>query len=169
MSNHLQSLNIGDTIHMKGPKGHLMYYGAGQFVVKKHIRSLRKIGMIAGGSGITPMFQVIKMVANEAEDDVELTLLFANKTADDIILWQQLEEIAAQRRNFKVTYTLDNPPEDWEYNTGFITKEMIQSNMPPPADDTMILLCGPPPMVKKACLPALKELGYERKKHFFTF
>ena len=35
MSQHLDSLNIGDTIEMKGPKGHLEYFGSGKFTVKK--------------------------------------------------------------------------------------------------------------------------------------
>jgi NAD(P)H-flavin reductase len=40
-------------------------------------------------------------------------------------------------------------------DTGFVTKELIAKHLPPPAKDTVILLCGPKPMVKKACVPAL--------------
>ena len=39
---------------------------------------------------------------------------------------------------------------------------MIEKYMPPPADDSVILLCGPPGLVKQACLPALQELGYNQ-------
>jgi cytochrome-b5 reductase len=45
-------------------------------------------------------------------------------------------------------------------DTGFVTKELIAKHLPPPAKDTVILLCGPKPMVKKACVPALLALGH---------
>ena len=35
MSQHLDSLKVGDTIDMKGPKGHLEYLGQGNFTVKQ--------------------------------------------------------------------------------------------------------------------------------------
>ena len=36
--------------------------------------------MVAGGSGITPMYQIIQAVANNKGDQTELAILFANKT-----------------------------------------------------------------------------------------
>lgn len=60
MSQHLDSLKLGDRILMKGPKGHLTYLGRGKFTIahkRDDVReySKKKIGMIAGGTGITPM------------------------------------------------------------------------------------------------------------------
>ena len=37
---------------------------------------------------------------------------------------------------------------------------MIKEHLPPPGPDTQILMCGPPPMIKYACLPNLQKLGY---------
>jgi cytochrome-b5 reductase len=48
MSQHIETLNIGDEIAVRGPHG-LMQYTPN---MKKHV------GMIAGGSGVTPMIQV---------------------------------------------------------------------------------------------------------------
>lgn len=48
----------------------------------------------------------------------------------------------------------------WAYSSGFIDSEMIQSHLPGPGDHTQILMCGPPPMIKYACIPNLKKLGY---------
>jgi cytochrome-b5 reductase len=39
---------------------------------------------------------------------------------------------------------------------------MIEKTMPPPGKRTQILICGPPPMLKFAVLPALEELGYTK-------
>lgn len=49
MSQHMDHLKIGDTIEVKGPKGKFHY----EPNMKAHI------GMLAGGTGITPMLQII--------------------------------------------------------------------------------------------------------------
>ena len=48
---------------------------------------MTEIGMIAGGSGITPMWQIIQDVfQNSQNDKTKIHLLFANKTEGDILL-----------------------------------------------------------------------------------
>ena len=42
--------------------------------------------MIAGGSGITPVFQTLMEIANMPDEKIELIFLFANKTEEDIVL-----------------------------------------------------------------------------------
>ena len=92
---------------------------------------------------------------------------------------------------FKLWYTLDCSPEGWMYSTGFIDEAMIKEHMPPPSPDTLVLMCaparktctlylfflrflthncmmsptrcGPPPMVKFACMANLEKLGYDKK------
>lgn len=41
---------------------------------------------------------------------------------------------------------------------------MIKNNLSPPAPDTFVFLCGPKPMIKKACLPALESLNYPKER-----
>ena len=64
----------------------------------------KHISMIAGGTGITPMYQVIKAVLKQADDDTQLSLLYANQSPDDILLFEELQEMAKDAR-FKVWYT----------------------------------------------------------------
>lgn len=40
--------------------------------------------MIAGGSGITPMFQIIKSSVKDQNDKTKLALIYANVDEDDI-------------------------------------------------------------------------------------
>ncbi len=61
---------------------------------------------------------------------------------------------------FKLHYSLDRPPAGWKYSTGFVDEAMLKAHMPPPADDTLILMCGPAPMIKHACTPNLEKLGF---------
>jgi len=170
MSQHLDKLKIGDCMLMKGPKGHLDYIGRGKFTIKKTPKepkkkySAKKIGMIAGGTGITPMLQVIRDILKDPNDKTEIWLIFANQTEDDIFLRKELESIPKDR--FHLWYTLDRPPAQWSFSQGFINKDMCKAHLPPPASDTMIFLCGPPPMLKFACEPSLKELGFDESQWF---
>ncbi|XP_077994149.1 NADH-cytochrome b5 reductase 3-like isoform X2 [Glandiceps talaboti] len=173
MSQYLEEMNIGDYIDVRGPSGLLVYEGKGVFAIKADKKSeavkktAKKLGMIAGGTGITPMLQLIRHITKDPEDTTELSLLFANQTDKDILVREELED--CQRANsdqFKLWYTLDKAPEGWEYSEGFVNEDMIKEHLPPPGDDTLILMCGPPPMITYACTPNLDKLGYSQEMRF---
>lgn len=168
MSHYLEQLSIGDTIDMMGPKGKLEYKGKGLFeITKKPVQSRKvtKVGMIAGGTGITPMLQIINAIIKEGAK-VEMSLLFANQSEEDILLRSMIEELAAKHKNFKFHYTLDRPPTPWSYSSGFVTDEMLKLHLPGPASDTIILMCGPPPMIEYACIANLKKLSYSEDMYY---
>lgn len=170
MSQHLESLKLGDSILMKGPKGHLDYRGRGQFTIrhkKDNVQTYRKkvLGMVAGGTGITPMLQVIRAIIKDPNDKTEMWLMFGNQTEEDILLRQELELIPKDR--LKLFYTLDRPPAGWNHGAGFITQDMCKQHLPPADKDTMIFMCGPPLMVK-AIQGHLLQLSYS-EADFFAF
>lgn len=51
---------------------------------------------------------------------------------------------------------------DWKYSKGFVTADMIKEHIFAPSPETLVLMCGPPPMVNHACHPALEKLGYDK-------
>lgn len=55
---------------------------------------------------------------------------------------------------------------DWKYSTGFVNADMIKNHLFPPSADTLVLMCGPPPMVNFACIPNLDKLGYDPNLRF---
>lgn len=61
-----------------------------------------------------------------------------------------------------LTPAVDRVPEgaDWAFSTGFIDEDKIRERLFPAGSDTICVLCGPPPMIKFACLPNLEKLGY---------
>uniref|UniRef100_A0A194AM45 Uncharacterized protein n=1 Tax=Pinctada fucata TaxID=50426 RepID=A0A194AM45_PINFU len=173
MSQYLENMSIGDFMDVRGPNGLLMYEGRGQFKIQADKKSpaetvtAKKVGLIAGGTGITPMLQLVRAVFKDKNDKTELSLLFANQTEEDILLRPELEEIKEEHPDrFHLWYTLDRPKEGWRYSKGFVSDEMIKEHLPPPGDDTLILMCGPPPMINFACLPNLDKLGYPPKCRF---
>ncbi|KAH9397244.1 PREDICTED: NADH-cytochrome b5 reductase 3-like [Rhagoletis zephyria] len=174
MSQFLEQMAIGDTINVRGPNGNLIYKGQGKFGVRSsaklphEVKQYSKVGMIAGGTGITPMLQIIRQVFKDENDGTQIWLLYANQTEADILLRKELEEVKEKHsERFQLWYTLDRPPtEGWNYSSGFINAEMVEKHLPPPGPDTLILMCGPPPMIKHACLPNLEKLGHAEANRF---
>ena len=176
ISAYMAGLKIGQTMKVKGPKGAMVYSP----------NMCRRIGMIAGGTGITPMLQIIRAIVrgrprNGGKDTTEVDLIFANVNPDDILLKEDLDKLAKEDDKFRVYYVLNNPPEKWDGGVGFVTPEIIkvlyiripqccriytktrQSHLPAPSDDMKLLLCGPPPMVS-AMKKATESLGYKKAR-----
>ena len=65
--------------------------------------------MIAGGSGITPMYQIIKHILKDKGDGTKVWLIYANQTEDDILLREELDKLSQNHADFHVWYTLDRP------------------------------------------------------------
>jgi cytochrome-b5 reductase len=107
--------------------------------------------------------------------------LFANRSEADILLREEIEETARNYPGrFKFMFTIDSAEGEWKYKTGHINKglmsgiaffysfssDMIAESLPAASEDTMILICGPPPMIKFACLPNLADLGHKDENVF---
>ncbi|CAI9765720.1 unnamed protein product [Fraxinus pennsylvanica] len=156
MSHHFREMRVGDHLAVKGPKGRFKYQ-PGQ---------VRAFGMLAGGSGITPMFQVARAILESPIDKTMVHLIYANVTFEDILLKEELDSLATNYPGqFKIYYVLNQPPEVWNGGVGFVSKEMIQAHCPAPASDIQILRCGPPPM-NKAMAAHLEALGYTSEMQF---
>jgi cytochrome-b5 reductase len=151
ISKHVSLLKIGDTIRVKGPKGNFHYTP----------NIVSHLSMIAGGTGISPMIQVIRAALRNPFDRTTITLIYANVNEEDILLKDDLEELAdVHELKFKIVYVLNNPPPSWKGGVGFVTKEHIKEHLPNPAtSDSKLLICGPPPMVA-AMKKNLEELTY---------
>jgi len=164
MSMYLENLPIGGSIDVKGPLGKCYYSAPSQLTLVKgeetQTRAAPSIGMIAGGTGITPFLAIIRKIFANPADNTKVSLLFANQTEKDIFLREELESIVEKSPNFKLWYTVDRPPADWKYSKGFVTQEMIKDHLwEGDVRPSVFMLCGPPPMVKAACLPSLEKLG----------
>ncbi|KAG6850819.1 hypothetical protein H0H93_008122 [Arthromyces matolae] len=145
------SLKLGETIRVKGPKGNFQYSPG----MADHI------SMIAGGTGITPMIQIIRAALRNPFDKTTVTLIYANVNEEDILLKDDLEELLdVHEAKFKILYVLNNPPPGWKGGVGFVTKEHIKEHVPNPATtNSKLLFCGPPPMIG-AMKKHLEELKY---------
>ncbi|CAO3697692.1 unnamed protein product [Rhizopus microsporus] len=151
LTQHISKMKVGDKIGVRGPKGAFIYSP----------NMVKEIGMVAGGTGITPMLQIIKAILRNPADKTKISLIFGNVTKSDILLEEELQGLAEQHPDrFSVYHVLNEPPENWNQGVGFITKDILEQRLPKPSNDVKILVCGPPPMVK-AVTNATTDLGYE--------
>jgi len=111
MTQHLDQLKIGDVVRMKGPLGKLQYLGFGNFKEdKKDQVKKTQIGYLAGGTGITPCFHVLQSSLRN-KDGIKHSMLFGNRTVNDIILKDELHEFAQHNgEHFKLYFTVDIAP-----------------------------------------------------------
>ncbi|KAF4623549.1 hypothetical protein D9613_001963 [Agrocybe pediades] len=151
ISKHVSLLKVGDNIRVKGPKGNFQYSP----------NMVSHLSMIAGGTGIAPMIQVIRAALKNPFDRTTITLIYANVNEEDILLKDDLEELHdVHEQKFKIFYVLNNPPPGWKGGVGFVTSEHIKEHLPNPATtDSKLLICGPPPMVS-AMKKNLEDLKY---------
>lgn len=73
-------------MEFRGPKGKLEY--------KRNMR--KRLGMIAGGSGITPIYPLIDNILNDPLERTQISLIYANHSEQDIIFRNKLESFASQ-------------------------------------------------------------------------
>ena len=65
----------------------------------------RRIGMLAAGTGIAPMLQVIQDIVTNEDDETFIQLVYSSQTYDDILMKDTLDEFKAYW-NFSVLYVL---------------------------------------------------------------
>lgn len=156
MSHHFSKLQVGDSLSVRGPKGRFRYTP----------NSVKAFGMLAGGTGITPMFQVARAVLENPKDTTKIYLIYANVAYEDILLKEELDRFQQQYPDrFSVHYVLEKPPQDWNGSVGYVSKDLIKSFCPPPSSDVQMLRCGPP-MMNKAMQAHLDALEYSKDKQF---
>lgn len=167
MSTHLHNLAVDQRLEVKGP---IPKY---EWAPNKHER----ITMIAGGTGITPMWQLIRAIFKNPDDKTKVTLVFGNRTEQDILLRKELTELEnTYPQRFKAFYLLDKKPSGsvWA-KEGYVDKELLKTVLPEPGSgNNKIFVCGPPGLYKAVSggknsptdqgelTGILKELGYSK-------
>lgn len=104
--------------------------------------------MIAGGVGITPMISNIHALQARG-DRRPVILIYATK---DLETAHFRDELAALEDQLDLTlvHVLENPPEDWKGEAGFIDRAVLERHLPEKSRDWPHFLCGPGPLTDAA-------------------
>jgi len=138
----LWDLQPGDNAKIRGPVGpmYLRDFSANNI-------------LIAGGIGITP-FRSMLIEADLLSEDIHATLLYANKSAEEVIFKIELDKLSDKLKNLKVQYL---------YSPAMITESIIKDSISDSkSENTNYYLSGPPEMIK-TYKKLLKDIGISRK------
>jgi predicted ferric reductase len=140
----------GDKAYVDAP------YGAFSFLNYK----CKNIMFIAGGIGITPFISMISYMYDE-NIKIPVTLLWANKSEEELCYRDELARMEEGMENLKVVYVMSQQ-KDWKGEKGRINRNIIEKYKAG-IGDFDYFVCGPPPM-SKAVMAALKDMGVPKDK-----
>ncbi|XP_067027071.1 NADH-cytochrome b5 reductase-like [Acropora muricata] len=162
MSSYIRSWQVGDMVEWRGPFGRFSY----------RPNKFRRIGMLAAGTGIAPMLQVIQGILANEDDETFIHLVYSSQRCADILMKDTLDEMKAFW-NFSVLYIVTKESEADKSNVkygdkvyyGRINQELVSREMPKPSADIQILICGTKSF-DKDMINYLKISGYTPDMYF---
>jgi len=156
-SNALAILKEGDKVKFRGPLGDFTF-----------LEEYKKIGMLSGGIGITPLRSIIKYISDK-KLETDAVLFYSNSYEDDIAFEKEFQDLEKKSPKLRIVNTVTRPGPSWTGITGRITAEMIKAHS---SDymDRIFYISGPPRMVDSS-LNMLKEMNIQKaqiKKESFV-
>lgn len=159
MSSYLFGLKPGDKVTISGPFG--------DFFARETDKEMVFVG---GGAGMAPMRSHIFDQLRRLKSTRKISFWYGARSKREMFYVDDFDKLTAEHDNFEWHVALSDPlPEDdWSGHTGFIHNVLYQEylkNHPAP-EDCEYYLCGPP-MMTKAVIEMLLDLGVERENIMF--
>jgi cytochrome-b5 reductase len=167
LSKCLANLKEGDVVEAKGPIPKFKYQA----------NKTKNLVLMAGGSGLTPMVQIIFEILSNPEDKTQITLINCHKTQEDLLLHNMLTMLGSSDQ-LTVHNVLSQPTKGWKGLSGHVDKTMVENLIPPAGNDTFVCVCGPPGFYQTVSGPKgpnftqgsvdgiLKNLGFKEEQVF---
>lgn len=107
--------------------------------------------LIAGGAGITPIYQLANGILNNPDERTKVTLVWGTNTDDDVFFRKEFDDLVGKfPGRFSVHYTVSRPGLASRYRGGRVTKDFLQEVIGTEKFNVnsggMVFLCGPPAM-----------------------
>ena len=155
MSSYIFGLRPGDKVWVSGPYG--------EFFAKETDAEMVFIG---GGAGMAPMRAHIFDQLRRLHSKRKMTFWYGARSKREMFYTEDFDGLAAEHDNFEWHVALSDPlPEDeWQGYTGFIHEVLYENYLKDhkAPEDCEYYICGPP-MMTKAVLEMLGNLGVERE------
>ena len=181
MTQAIEELEVGDKIELKGPLGSFTHLGKSEIKWKGKQRKVKQIGLVCGGTGITPIMQVLEGVFADSDDSTtECWVVNGNRNEHgqfssiehectsfpltDILMREDLNrllEVHGPSQRMRLHNTLSAPSSTWEHGRGRISLDVLNEHLPPPNADNIVCLCGPDAL-QDTVKEALETLGWTK-------
>ncbi|KAH6635458.1 hypothetical protein B0J18DRAFT_48179 [Chaetomium sp. MPI-SDFR-AT-0129] len=173
MTQNLDSLPLGHPVEFKGPVGKFVYHGSGRCSINGKERVVKRFVMVCGGSGVTPIFAVLRaVVRGDGTSGLgpDCVVLDGNREEGDILLREELGALEAESNGrCRVVHALSRPGEGWKGMKGRLDQGLFEREVGLRGSgrgDTMVLVCGPEGL-EKATKQALLKMGWEEDDFLF--
>ncbi|RGP72405.1 cytochrome-b5 reductase [Fusarium longipes] len=161
-SGYLHSLQPGDKL----------YFAAVLPEYRWKTNSFPHITLIAGGCGITPLFQLAQGILRDPQDKTCLTLIFGARSDEDVLLKKELDGFAREfPGRFEVKYTVSDPVQGSSLRKGRVDKALLEEVLGSKGvvkENTKVFVCGPKAMeealVGRRGQGILGELGFTKNQ-----
>jgi ferredoxin-NADP reductase len=156
----------------------------GKMTISFNGREVKRIGLLAGGTGIAPMIQIIRAYSdhlrkkrgghdgpaattNNSCPHHGLNLIYAAEEDSDLAYMKLLKSVQKDfPHDFRVYVKVNSPPLGWTEGVGFIEPQDVMAHlMYPPETQDLVVICGPP-VFESAMVKILRRLGFEPHQWF---
>ena len=142
----VERVGAGDRIDVLGPSG--------AFVVAPEVGARRRLVLVAGGSGITPMMAILRTIL-AVETGTEIALIDGNRSVGSILYADELAALAAEfAGRLFVRHVVEEAPAGWQGGVGRLVGEALAAELAALpwglGAVSGFYLCGPEPMLAAA-------------------
>jgi ferredoxin-NADP reductase len=151
----VDEVQAGDMLEVHGPLGAFFVWAPAA-----ETGDTRPVQLIAGGSGVVPLFAMARAHA-EADDPTPFRLLYSARSPADVYFADELQALAAASAPFRLdlVYTR-RTPEGWPTPAGRIMREALATAVIPAAERPRVYVCGSTGFVERVA-DWLVELGHD--------
>jgi nitrate reductase (NAD(P)H) len=169
MTKAMDALPVGHFVDFKGPIGKFEYLGKGNCTVSGKPRFVKRFIMICAGSGITPIFQVLRAVLSDSEDKTQSLVLDGNRLEEDILCREDMDRLVkGNEERCKLLYALTKPTDEWKGIKGRVGKDLLEREVGKysGSGEELVLICGPGAL-EKAVHGFLNDMGWQDQDLLF--
>ena len=153
----LHQRNIGDIIGFRGPYGN--YFPIDDMKGKDLL-------FVGGGIGLAPLRSLFCNCLDWRDQFGKISMIYGARSVDDLCFKEELKQWQ-EMSDIETLYTVDPGGEtpDWDGEVGFVPT--VLENAKPTPDNTIVITCGPPIMIKFV-LVSLTKLGFSLENVYTT-
>jgi len=170
MTKALDAIPVGHFVDFKGPIGKFEYLSRGHCTIGGKPRFIKRFIMICAGSGITPIFQVLRAVLKDPEDETRCLVLDGNRLEEDILCKEEIDALVKGKEGrCRLLYSLTKPSEGWTGLRGRVSKELLEEEVGicrEHSGEELVLICGPETL-EKSVHGFLNDMGWKDEDLLF--
>jgi len=141
----IDKLENGNSLIIEGPYGN--------FTLDENTD--KNLIFIAGGSGISSLYGMIKSALNNNCKN-QIKLLYSSRKSEEIIYKKEIEELEKKYENFEFLFNITGEDSNWKGHRGRLTKKELDDHIE--NKNSLIYICGPLNFVNMI-VEKLKNLG----------